>query len=155
MDEIFARFEKEETKDSSNLLKELSMIQKDLKIRKDRLGKIEMDYENEELSATAYSRISDKIQLEIAELEKTILNLKREIEKNNTGNNISKELIIEALSNFNELFGIASAEEKKILVRSIIKEVEVEHNRKEIKKVTFWLSLNDDLPSNKTRGTVS
>ncbi|KPV39302.1 hypothetical protein AN477_22655, partial [Alicyclobacillus ferrooxydans] len=43
----------------------------------------------------------------------------------------------------------------KSLIRAVIKKIEVEPNRKDIKKITFWFDYDDALLLSKTGGTVS
>jgi site-specific DNA recombinase len=50
---------------------------------------------------------------------------------------ITKETVIEAFRNFSALYDMASNEQKKALIRAIIKKIEVEPNRKDIKRITF------------------
>ncbi|MED3282577.1 recombinase family protein, partial [Bacillus thuringiensis] len=68
---------------------------------------------------------------------------------------INKEEVIYALGNFNKLFKIVNDEEKKLLIRSLIREVQMEANRKDVKEITFWFLPSSVLPSNKVRRTVS
>ncbi|KPV45776.1 hypothetical protein AN477_00100, partial [Alicyclobacillus ferrooxydans] len=42
----------------------------------------------------------------------------------------------------------------KSLIRAVIKKIEVEPNRKDIKKITFWFDYDDALLLSKTGGTV-
>jgi len=63
-------------------------------------------------------------------------------------------VVIAALTNFNALFYKADSHEKRMLVRALIKEIHMEENRKDIKRVIFWFSSDNDLPSNNMGRTV-
>lgn len=99
--------------------------------------------------------MSNDLQIQIDEFKKKVNGQKRVIEKTSAQNNINKEVVVAALHNFNELFHRADSEEKKMLVRALIKEIEMENDRKDIKKVTFWFSSESVLPSNKESRTIS
>ena len=66
---------------------------------------------------------------------------------------------IEDLERINELFVNARNEDKKVIIKSFIKGIEMEPNRKDIKRIVFWfleddaLSYKDALPE-KQRRTV-
>ncbi|OAJ74713.1 hypothetical protein AYJ08_08115 [Brevibacillus sp. SKDU10] len=68
---------------------------------------------------------------------------------------ITKEAIIEALRNFSALYDTATNEQKKQLIRAIIKKIEMEPNREDIKIITFWFDFDDALLLSKTRGTLA
>lgn len=129
--------EVEKNQDVSHLSKEVLILQKELKIQNEKREKAFNEYDNNEMSAPIYNQTLERINGRIETIEVSIHNLNKEIAKTTQNNNLSKDLVSEALLNFNELFAIASAEERKMLVRSIIKEIEVEEDRKEIKKITF------------------
>ncbi|KUP24379.1 recombinase [Paenibacillus sp. DMB5] len=155
MNGIVEKFEFEKQQGFAQQSKEISILKKEKRATEAKLLKAENEYENDEITASTFSRLSDKYHVKIDELDKSIAILNREIEKINHSNSVSTEVISEALINFNELFGIASAEEKKALIRSIVKEIQMEQNRKDIKKITFWFSSILGLPSGEMRRTVS
>jgi site-specific DNA recombinase len=73
---------------------------------------------------------------------------------------INKELIIEALNNFDNLFEEATNEEKRTLLRALIKEIHMEADRKSIKNIVFWFTeydkfMNTALPVSEERRTLS
>jgi site-specific DNA recombinase len=73
---------------------------------------------------------------------------------------INKDMVHEALKQFNELFNDTSNEEKKALLRALIKEVHMESDRTTLKKIVFWFLEDDDfsesgLPVGDARRTVS
>ncbi|MEK5417124.1 hypothetical protein [Paenibacillus sp. FSL L8-0708] len=56
---------------------------------------------------------------------------------------INKDMVHEALKQFNELFNDTSNEEKKALLRALIKEVHMESDRTTLKKSSsgFWRTM--------------
>jgi site-specific DNA recombinase len=67
---------------------------------------------------------------------------------------IDRVTVNQALINFNSLFDSATNEEKKTLIRALIKRIDVEPDRKTIKDITFWFFYKPTLPLSKVRGTV-
>ncbi|GGG22273.1 hypothetical protein ACFOHW_23340 [Paenibacillus abyssi] len=64
------------------------------------------------------------------------------------------------MKQFNELFNGALNEEKKTLLRALIKEVHMESDRKTLKKIVLWFLEDDDftecgLPVGENGRTVS
>lgn len=104
---------------------------------------------------TNYNSLSINIQTDIESFKQKVKQQRREIEKNSSSDKIDNKVVIAALLNFNELFHKADGVEKKMLVRALIKEIQMEENRKEIKKITFWFSSESALPLNKVSRTVS
>lgn len=92
------------------------------------------------------------LQKEIDTLESNIRKSESKISSNERS--INKDEVIYALKNFKKLFEIVSDDEK-VLVRSLIKEIQMEENRKDFKKITFWFSSDNVLPSNKVRRALS
>lgn len=68
---------------------------------------------------------------------------------------INRDTVNQALINFNALFDSATNEQKKALIRALVKRVEVETDRQTIKDITFWFFDGLTLPLSKVRGTVS
>lgn len=119
----------------------------------DRRAKLDNDYFAGELESSTYNRLMNNLQKEIESLEREIRKSDSIITSNERS--IDKDQIIYALKNFNKLFEIVSPEERKLLVRSLIKEIQMEENRKDVKEITFWFSSVPSLPSNKAGRTVS
>lgn len=109
----------------------------------DKQKKQDMDYYNGDLAASVYSRLSNEVEIEINKCKEVVTHLEREIEKLQSKMTINKEIIIEALLNFNNLFEQATNEEKRDLLRALIKEVHVEADRKNIKNIVFWFTEDD------------
>ncbi|HFH7542418.1 TPA: hypothetical protein ACGMW9_002392, partial [Streptococcus agalactiae] len=79
------------------------------------------DYFEGNIESSTYNRLMNELQLEINKLKRNIRESEREIIKNDSI--INKEEVIHVLTNFNKLFKIVNDEEKKLLIRSLIREV--------------------------------
>ena len=127
-----------------------SELEKDLEIQKTCLKKLiekqkkqDADYYEEKIKAELYNRLSEALELELNECKRVITHLEREIEKLQSAVIINKEIILEALMNFDSLFEDATNEEKRTLLRALIKEIHVEADRKSIKNIVFWFTEDD------------
>ncbi|RLQ94003.1 DNA recombinase [Falsibacillus albus] len=60
--------------------------------------------------------------------------------------NINEELISEALKDFDGLFQIADKKTRKLLLKTIIRKIELENDRKTIKSITFWFEEENTPP---------
>jgi len=110
--------------------------------------------------ASLYNRLSETVEAEIEESNKVITHIEREVGKLQSTVIVNKELIIEALNNFDNLFEEATNEEKRALLRALIKEIHMEADRKSIKNIVFWFTEDDyfmksAVPVSDVRGTVS
>ncbi|MNW68243.1 hypothetical protein D3C74_469600 [compost metagenome] len=56
---------------------------------------------------------------------------------------MSKQEVIDALRNFNIVYAKANFEQKKALMKAVIRKVEMEANRKDIKRLSFWFESNN------------
>ncbi|MEK5104936.1 recombinase family protein [Cytobacillus sp. FSL M8-0252] len=102
------------------------------------------------------------------ELEKRIESYEVYIKNHSTALNINKDLVLEALKDFDELYAIADSKTRKVLLRSIIKKIDLTKDRKGIDSITLWFEegdtplppppsifFGDILPVNEERRTVS
>jgi site-specific DNA recombinase len=148
IDCILERLKSKETQSIAQLEKDLNIQRTSLKKLLAKQKKQDSDYYDGEISASLYNRLSETLDVEISELKITVAYLEREIEKLQTNVIINKDIIIEALTNFENLFETASNEEKKALIRALIKEIHVEADRKSIKNIVFWFLEDDKITSN-------
>ncbi|CQR45883.1 DNA-invertase hin [Paraliobacillus sp. PM-2] len=154
---LFVESVVKEIKDKNN--DENSLYSKEIKIFKrqlqklfDKRSKLDEDYFNDNIEASTYNRLIEGLQSKIHELEQSIRTLESKLESQ--GVELDEDMIIYVLRNFEQLFEKADDKDKKLLIRSLIKEIHVKENRKEIEKITFWFSSVDVLPPNKVRRTV-
>lgn len=151
--ELLKELNSDNEKENDIIKKDLNSFKKQLKKATDKRTKLDNDYFEGILESRNYNRLMGDVQKEIEQLERNIRKTESEISGNKPL--IGKEQIIIALKNFNEFFVKVSDEEKKLLVRSLIKEIHVKENRKDIEEITFWFSSAISLPSSKGSRTVS
>ncbi|MFJ8531687.1 recombinase family protein [Bacillus sp. NPDC094106] len=132
---------------------DIKMFKKQLGKAYDKRKKLDNDYFEGNIEGSTYNRLMNELQLEINKLKRNIRESESEITRNDSM--INKEEVIHALKNFNKFFKMVNDEEKKLLIRSLIREIQMEENRKDIKEITFWFLPDSVLPSNKVRRTVS
>ncbi len=160
VDGIMDRLKGEESKSTAQLEKDLSIQKMTLKKLLEKQKQQDADYYAKDLTASLYNRLSETIEAEINEHKQVITYIEREIEKLQSTIIINKEIIVEALTNFDNLFEEATNEEKRMLLRALIKEIHMEADRKSIKNIVFWFTEDDGfsqtaLPTNAERRTVS
>jgi len=159
VDGIMDRLTLEDTQSTAQLEKDLNIQRLSLKKLLDRQKKQDDDYYAGRIRAERYDRLAETLEAQISETKQNILYIEREIEKIQSTVIINKEIIIEALTNFDNLFEEATNEEKRALLRALIKEIHVESDRKSIKNIVFWFTeddgiANNDLPVSEERRTV-
>lgn len=154
INKINQKIETEKQGNFEPLYKELEIYQAKLNSFLSKQIKLDSDYFADEIETSLYNRLSNDLQIQIDEFKKKVNGQKREIEKTSSQNNIDKEVVVTALNSFNELFYKADSEEKKMLIRALIKEIQMENDRKDIRKITFWFFPESDLPSNDVSRTV-
>lgn len=154
------RLTDEESLSTNELEKDLSIQRMSLKKLLEKQEKQDADYYANEIKASLYNRLSEMVEAEIEESNQVMAHLERAIKEMKSTIIINKELIIEALTNFDDIFEEATNEEKRSLLRALIKEIHVEADRKSIKNIVFWFTEDDiyiksAIPASEIRGTVS
>lgn len=144
---------KENNKDNEVYINEISNLKKLLNRALSKRSKLDNDYFDEKIDSGTYTRLINNLNVEIDMLETNIRKAESEIQVNDSS--INKDELLYALKNFNKLFSIINDGEKKLLIRSLIKEIKMEINRKDVKEITFWFSSAPSLPSKKVSRTVS
>lgn len=119
-----------------------------------KINSLDEKYLAGELEVANFNRLSSKLQSEIDEMTEMIEEVERELTKLQSRVDINANLVVEILANFNKLFDLADEQEKKELIRSIIKEIHVSKDRKELKQISLWIGEDICLPAKKERGTV-
>ncbi|WP_249704709.1 recombinase family protein [Bacillus zhangzhouensis] len=155
--DIFSELLKELNSDTEKVnethIADKKIFRRQLNKALDKRSKLDEDYFAGELKSSTYNRLMNDLQKEIDTLESNIRKSQSKISSNERS--VNKDEVIYALKNLKKLFEIVSDDEKKVLVRSLIKEIQMEENRKDIKKITFWFSSDNVLPSNKVRRALS
>ncbi|MEK4343146.1 recombinase family protein [Brevibacillus sp. FSL L8-0710] len=155
VDEIIEKLERDKTNDTSGQTENLKMQRIELRKQQEQKAQADQWLDEGRITPEAYSERINRANRKIEELELIIANIEREIDKATSAFNIDKDMVIEALTNFDTLFECATNEEKRILMKSLIKEIVMEPNRKEIKTIVFWFSEGNGLPVKTLRRTVS
>ncbi|WP_245208069.1 hypothetical protein [Sediminibacillus dalangtanensis] len=153
INDLISELRDNQNNESSIYAKDIKIFKQQLQKLYDKRTKLDDDYFNDDIETTTYNRLMNALQERINEVEHNLRSLESKLDSHNI--ELDEESIIYTLKNFNKLFDQADGKEKKLLIRSLIKEIHVEENRKDIKKITFWFSSVDVLPSIKTRRTVS
>jgi len=96
-----------------------------------------------EIRAVLYNRLSEELEIKIDQSKQVIANLERGIEKLQSNVTLNKDIVVDALKNFDALFAEASNDEKRALLRVLIKEIHMEADRKNIKNIVFWFTEDD------------
>jgi site-specific DNA recombinase len=160
INEILEKISNDKHTNTDQLQMQIKAYKKELSLQQKELDAIDKEYRNKEISAKSFGRLSKAIEDEVDDLQVIISDLEKKYDKFTSSYSIDEKIVKEALENFNELFIGASSENKKILVKSLIKKIEMESNRKEIKRIVFWflednaLYLKDALPKNEVSRTV-
>lgn len=161
VNEVLEKISNDKQTGTSEIQAQIKVNKKELKVQQKELHTIDREYRKKEITAKAYKRLSEPIEIEVERLEGIISGLEKEYEKITLSHTIDEKIVIEALANFDKLFRSASTENKKVLIRSLIRKIEMDVNRKDIKSIVFWflednaLSLKDALPENELGRTVS
>lgn len=155
VEQILNKAKSERSYDTSELNFQLSVQEKELERLNIRKSETNQSFISGDIEATAYNEITMALVQKIEDTERIIHNLNVEIEKRSSKYNITEAMITDALQNFATAFEHAGNEEKKQLIKALIKKIEVEPDRKRLKSIVFWFSEDDALPLNDTRRTVS
>lgn len=155
IEEVLDNIEKQNILDESSIRNALLLNKKSLEMKKSHLDKLNSDYFSEKIRAEVYNMQAESILKDIADIEERKKRIEREYEDLKTDTIITKETIYQALENFDNLYETATNEQRKLLIRAIIKRIEVESNRKDIKHITFWFDYDDALLLSKTGGALS
>ncbi|MEK5389566.1 recombinase family protein [Margalitia sp. FSL K6-0131] len=135
VEEVLDRIEEQKVLEESSIRKSLLLNKKSLEKKKAHLDKLNSDYFAEKIRAEVYNMQAELILKDIAVLEDRRREFEREYEDLHSESIITKESVFQALENFDTLYESATFEQRKQLIRAIIKKIEVEPNRKDIKHI--------------------
>lgn len=121
--------------------------------------RIKSDYKSGQIYAEAYGEAFEEIKLDMTYIEEQV----RDFERKNAmqGEILSTEKVSELLKAFDQVFDGADIPSKKMLIRSLIKRIDVTPDRKKIKSIVFWdpednaIFLENTLTQEPIRRTVS
>lgn len=123
------------------------------------LDRLDSDYRSGEISAKSFGRLSEKTESDIAVLQEQVF----EYERKNSAlkEPLSTESVSDLMKGFDQVFDEADIPSKKMLIRSLIKRIDVTPDRKRIKSIVFWdpednaIFLENTLTQEPIRRTVS
>ena len=161
VNEVIEKITRDKKSDTHEIQAQIKAYKRELKKKQVELDKIDKDYFAKALSAKTYGRLSESIEMEVENIKGLIADLEKENEQIKLFYSLDEKIVLEALNNFKELFEDTSNENRKTLINSLIKNIEMETNRKDIKRISFWF-LEDNtptsgfaLPKGKGRRTIS
>ncbi len=149
---ICSNIEQERSEDIKDYKKQLGFLEKELKEKKQEEAKLiakarqAIREENEEGEKT-YNLMLNQTVGEREEIEAKVHEHEIFIKNHSSNLTITKDQIVTALRDFDELFQIADYKTQKVLLRSIIKRIDLSEDRKSIKSITLWFEEGDDTPS--------
>ncbi|MEB9907522.1 recombinase family protein [Bacillus anthracis] len=142
VDKTLERIQEKREWGMERIKSDLLYIDEELKRRKNRIVKLNKDYFDEKIRVETYTELSDPLRKEIDELGVEKDKLERKVESAEVP--ITKEIVIKALENFTDLYKYTNYELKKSLLRAIIKKIEVQSNRTDIKQITYWFDYGNN-----------
>lgn len=155
IDEVLTKLEQDVKKDTKEIQQTLNIAKKELEKNEVDQKKLDADYFSGTITAQHYSRLSNVLSEQVDELSNRVDNFQGMLNAEYAKIKIDRDAVNQALKHFNSLFESATNEQKKALIRALIKRIDVEPDRKTIKDITFWFFDGLTLPLSKARGTVS
>ncbi|WP_409176440.1 recombinase family protein [Brevibacillus fortis] len=155
VDDVLKKLEEDSLQDKRPLELQLNELKLQAAKQTKKLDSLDKKYLLDELDANTFKRLSSKLQQEIDETNEMMVKVERELGKLNNGTQINTKMVIELLKDFDRLFEVADEQEKKVLIRSVIKEIKVSKDRKKLERVSLWIGEDICLPANNERRAVS
>jgi site-specific DNA recombinase len=155
IDEVLKKLEYDVKQDTQEIQQIVNMLEKELTVKKTNLNKLNEDYFNDHIAAKLYNMRAEELMDKIDGLSERINQYQKELNREFAKIKIDKEIVNQALINFNLLFESASNMQKKALIRALVKRVEVEQDRQTIKDIALWFCDELTLPLSEVRGAVS
>ncbi|MEF3305345.1 recombinase family protein [Paenibacillus sp. GYB003] len=154
IDEVLAKLEQDVKQDTYEIQQTLNLVEKELTRNEAMQKKLDTDYFAGAIAAQQHSRLSEQLRERNEELSERIDRFQRMLDAEYAKIKINRDTVNQALINFNSLIDSATNEQKKALIRALVKRVEVETDRQTIKDITFWFFDGLTLPLSKVRGTL-
>lgn len=153
LDELIKEINSNSIEANKELNDDITKYNKQLRQLIDKRSKLDQDYFDNIIDSSIYNRLVLQLESEYKAVEETLKDSEKQVNRNM--DLVSKDQIIYVLKNFNSLFNTVTNEEQKLLIKTLVKQVKVEENRKDIKEIDFWYIPSNVLPSNKMRGALS
>ncbi|MBM7693526.1 site-specific DNA recombinase [Peribacillus deserti] len=129
------------------LLNDLQIMNLEFENLSKRQGELDEAYFANKLKAENYNRLVENVNTKLNDIDLKIKAIEKEMALNKPIE-ITPAIIREAFENFTKAFEVADDEDKKLLIRSLIKEIYVTDDRKKLKNISFWFFDTNDLPAN-------
>jgi Site-specific recombinases, DNA invertase Pin homologs len=155
IDEVLEKLERDVERETKDFQQSLKILERELLNNENRQKKLDDDYFNGSIAVHQYNRLSEQIRMRNEELSSQIDKFQRMVEVEYAKIKFDRNTVKQALMNFDSLFDSATNEQKKALIRALIKRIDVEPDRRSIKEITFWFFDKPILPLSNTRRTVS
>ncbi|MUG71785.1 MULTISPECIES: recombinase family protein [Paenibacillus] len=155
IDEVLEKLEHDVKQDTIEIKQTLNFAEKELSQNEALQKKLDADYFAGSIAVQQYNRLSEHLRVRIEELNNRVDEFQRMLDAEYAKIQIDRDTVNKALINFNSLFDSATNEQKKALIRALVKRIDVEPDRKRIKDITFWFFDKPTLPLSKVRRTVS
>ncbi|NKI20355.1 hypothetical protein HFN20_03740 [Paenibacillus dendritiformis] len=155
VDEVLKKIEEDVSQDK----KPLELRYNDLKLQVEKQTKridwLDERYLNREINSDDYNRLITKEQSELAKAYELLAKTERKIARLDYESQINSQMVVEILKDFDSLFETADDQEKKVLIRSVIKSVHVSTDRKKLERISLWIGDDLSVPASCERRTVS
>ena len=137
----------------------LAFQKKELKDRLDKQDKLLDSHLSGMMSPHTFQRKNKDLEQEIAEIEKDIESLSMRKLSVSHPLFMDKDNLLEQLESFTEVYEHASQDQKRKLMKALIKEIQMTADRKQVKSITFWFAefnpfITDGSTSSELGGTV-
>lgn len=152
---MLEKLEQDVKQDTQEIQQTLNLVKRELTNNEAKQQILDTEFLGGTLAGTQFNRLSEQLREIQEELSNRIDKFQRMLDAEYAKIQIDRDTVNQALINFNLLFDSATNEQKKALIRALVKRIDVEPDRQTIKDITLWFFDKPNLPLNKVRGTVS
>jgi site-specific DNA recombinase len=155
VDEVLNKIEEDVSLDKQPLELRYNELKLQVEKKAKQIDSLDERYLNGEIGSDNYNRLITKAQSELAEVSELLAKTERKVARLNYGSQINSQMVVEVLKDFDSLFEVADDQEKKVLIRSVIKSVHVSTDRKKLERISLWIGDDLSVPASCERRTVS
>ena len=155
VDEVLNKIEEDVSQDKQPLELRYNELKLKVENKTKQIDSLDERYLNGEISSDNYNRLITKAQSELAEVNELLAKTERKLARLDYGSQINSQMVVEILKDFDSLFEGADDQEKKVLIRSVIKSVHVSTDRKKLERISLWIGDDLCVPASCERRTVS
>ncbi|MNC56274.1 hypothetical protein D3C75_1058570 [compost metagenome] len=154
VDEVLNKIEEDVSQDKQPLELRYNELKLKVENKTKQIDSLDERYLNGEISSDNYNRLITKAQSELAEVNELLAKTERKLARLDYGSQINSQMVVEILKDFDSLFEVADDQEKKVLIRSVIKSVHVSTDRKKLERISLWIGDDLCVPASCERRTV-